>query len=218
MPPRTFRALPPSTRLYLAVIIATGSATILLSLSDLLQGRIDLNWLLLAALTLLSGSATVRLASIPVAISISETFVFTSALLFGASAGTLTVALDAAVISFWSYRRGQAFYKIAFNLCALPLTIWIAAHLFFFLAGIQPLFRSPEPVAPTTLIAPLVLFTIVYFALSSWIVTFAISLERSASSLKIWRDNFLWISWNYFGGASVALLLVSSVEISTLLF
>ena len=132
MPPRTFRALPSSTRLYLAVIIATGSATILLSLSDLLQGRIDLNWLLLAALTLVSGSATVRLASIPVAISISETFVFTSALLFGASAGTLTVALDAAVISFWSYRRGQAFYKIAFNLCALPLTIWIAAHLFFF--------------------------------------------------------------------------------------
>ena len=209
MPPRTFRALPPSTRLYLAVIIATGSATILLSLSDLLQGRIHLNWLLLAALTLLSGSATVRLASIPVAISISETFVFTSALLFGASAGTLTVALDAAVISFWSYRRGQAFYKIAFNLCALPLTIWIAAHLFFFVAGIQPLFRSPEPVAQSTLIAPLVLFTIVYFGLSSWIVTFAISLERRASALNIWRDNFLWISWNYFGGASVALLLVS---------
>ena len=209
MPPRTFRALPPSTRLYLAVIIAIGSATILLSLSDLLQGRIDLNWLILAALTLLSGSATVRLASIPVAISISETFVFMSALLFGPSAGTLTVALDAAVISFWSYRRGQAVYKIAFNLCALPLTIWIAAHLFFFVAGIRPLFRSPEPVPPTTLIAPLVLFTIVYFALSSWIVTFAISLERSTSSLKIWRDNFLWISWNYFGGASVALLLVS---------
>jgi putative nucleotidyltransferase with HDIG domain/diguanylate cyclase (GGDEF)-like protein len=209
MPPRTFRALPSSTRLYLAIIIATGSATILLSLNDLLQGRINLNWLMLAALTLLSGSATVRLASIPVAISISETFVFTSALLFGASAGTLTVALDAAVISFWSYRRGQAFFKIAFNICALPLTIWVAAHLFFAIAGIRPLFRSPDPVAPSTLIVPLIVFTVVYFGLSSWIITLAIALERHTPAIKIWRENFLWIAWNYFGGASVALLLVS---------
>ena len=93
-----------------------------------------MHWLWIALLTVASGSATVRLASIPVAISVSETFVFTSALLFGASAGTLTVALDAVVISFWSFRRGQALFKIAFNICALPLTIWIAAHLLFLMS------------------------------------------------------------------------------------
>ena len=43
----------------------------------------------------------------------------------------MTVALDAAVISFWSYRKGQPVYKILFNVCALPLTIWLASHLFF---------------------------------------------------------------------------------------
>ena len=37
---------------------------------------------------------------------------------------TLTVALDALVISFWSYTKGHRFYKIVFNVCALPLTIW----------------------------------------------------------------------------------------------
>src|SRR4029450_6119819 len=112
MKPRSFRALPSTTRLYIAIIVAAGAVTILVSLADLVQGRINLNWLILAMLTLASGSATVRLASVPVAISISETFVFTSALLFGASAGALTVALDAIVISFWSYRRGQALFKI----------------------------------------------------------------------------------------------------------
>ena len=54
-----------------------------------------------------SGSAPIRLYSIPVAISVSETFVFTSIILFGPSAGTLTVALDAAIISFWSIQTGS---------------------------------------------------------------------------------------------------------------
>ncbi len=87
---------------------------------------------MLAVLTLVSGSATVALPSLPATVSVSETFVFTSVILFGASAGTVTVALDAAIISFWSYRRGQASYKIIFNIAALSLTIWTASHLFFF--------------------------------------------------------------------------------------
>ena len=204
-----FKNLSGLARAYIAIIVLAGATTVVISLGDLLQGRIDSHWLWLALLTLASGSATVHLASIPVAISISETFVFTSALMFGASAGTLTVALDAAVISFWSYRRGQAWFKIAFNVCALPLTMWVAAHLFFILSNVQPLFRSSEAVEPSSLIAPLVVFTLAYFSLSSWIVTFAIALEKGGAPFKIWRENFLWISLNYFGGAFVALLLVS---------
>src|SRR5688500_15888482 len=172
----TFRGLPLRTRAYIALIILAGAMTVLLSLNDLVQGRIQLHWLWIALLTLASGSATVRLASVPVAISVSETFVFTSALLFGASAGTLTVALDAIVISFWSYRRGQALFKVAFNICALPLTIWIAARLFFLMSGVGPLFRTASDVEIPPLVVPLIAFTIVYFSLSSWIVTFAISL------------------------------------------
>ena len=45
--------------------------------------------------------------------------------------------------------------------------------------------------------------------MNSWIITFAISLERRLSPLTLWRDNFVWLSLNYFGGASIAILLVS---------
>ena len=209
MASHTFQRLPLRTRAYVAIVIATGATTVVASAFDLFQGRIDAHWFWIALLTLASGSATVHLASIPVAISVSETFVFTSALLFGASAGTLTVALDAAVISFWSYRRGQPLFKIVFNVCALPLTIWLAAHLFFVLADVQPLFRTSQPIKIPSLVVPLIVFTIVYFLLSSWIITCAISLEKGIRPFKIWRENFPWISLNYFGGASIALLLVS---------
>ncbi len=164
--------------------------------------------LFLAVLTFLSGSATLKLPSLPATISVSETFVFTSVLLFGASAGTLTVALDAFVISCWSYRRGDPFYKIIFNLFALPLTIWVAAHVYFALPGVQPLFKNPD-VQIAALFLPLALLATLYFLLNSWIITFAISLEGRLSSIGIWREHFTFLSLNYFGGASVAFLLVN---------
>ena len=144
----------------------------------------------------------------------SETFVVTSVLLFGPAAGTLTVALDALVISCWAYyRKGQPFYKSVFNICALPLSVWIASHLFFVLAGINPLgLSSPGPsqtLPIKDILLPLLAFTVVYFSLNSGIIALAISLEKQLSPIRIWRDNFVWLSLNYFGGASVAFLLVT---------
>ena len=171
-----------------------------------------MSWLILAALTVVCGSAPIRLHSIPVALSVSETFVFTSVILFGPAAGTLTVALDAAVISFWSFKRGQKLFKVVFNVCALPLTIWIAAHLFFAVGGFQTPLRK-QSIALTIglrqLLGPCFFARLSISCLSSWIITFAIALEKRLAPIAIWRENFAWISLNYFGGASVAAIIVS---------
>jgi putative nucleotidyltransferase with HDIG domain len=204
-----FKALPRRMQLYVTCISLLGLATIAQSAGEIATGPHDWSWTILAVLTLVSGSATVRLPALPATISVSETFVFTSVLLFGPAAGTLTVALDAFVISLWSYRKNHPLYKIVFNVCALPLTIWLAAHLFFLIAGIEPLSRLAVSVPIRDLLLPLLVFTLAYFGLNSWIITFAISLEKGLAPFKIWRENFLWLSLNYFGGASVAALLVS---------
>ena len=110
-----FSSLPRAHRAYLTTIIVAGACSVVVSLFDLSRGLIPEAWLILAVLTVVSGSAPIRLYSIPVALSVSETFVFMSAILFGPSAGTLTVVIDAAVISFWSFKRGQTLFKIVFN-------------------------------------------------------------------------------------------------------
>ena len=209
MAPTTFRSLTPRTRAYVSTIVIAGMVIIIQSVTDLVTRPKDWSWVVLALLTLVSGSATIKLPSLPATISVSETFVFTSVLLFGPAAGTVTVALDAFVISAWSYKRGYPLYKTLFNVCALPLTIWIAAHLFFLLAGIEPLSTTDQEVSIRELLLPLAIFTIAYFALNSWIITFAIALEKQLRPLKIWRENFAWLSLNFFGGASVAALMVS---------
>src|ERR1043165_10313142 len=111
-----FRQLPTITKVYISGIVIAGAMTVLESFFVLTTQPIGWDWTILAILTLVSGSATVRLPSLPATISVSETFVFTSVLLFGPSAGTLTVALDALDISLWGHRRKrQPPYKPLFT-------------------------------------------------------------------------------------------------------
>jgi len=45
--------------------------------------------------------------------------------------------------------------------------------------------------------------------LNSWLIAFAISFEKQLSPVRVWKDNFAWLSLNYFGGASIAALLAT---------
>ena len=205
-----FRHLPGATRSYISVVVVAGATMIAQSFLQLYVHDIGWNWTILALLTLVSGSATVNLPALPATVSVSETFVFTSVLLFGPAAGTLTVALDALIISFWSYRKGHPTYKIVFNVCAVSLALWCASRLYYQISPYGPLyFEREKSIQLQELLWPLLVFTVAYYALNTWLISLAIAFERRASSLQIWRANFIWVALNYFGGASVAALLVS---------
>src|SRR5205823_11421939 len=125
-------------RTYVAAVVLLGFLIIGESLFRLYQAPIGSQWFLLAILTLISGSASVELPRANVSISISEAFVFTAVLLYGPAAGTLTVALDGLVISFWIARRRPQVNRALFNIAAPAVSAWCSAHLFFLLSGIQP--------------------------------------------------------------------------------
>jgi putative nucleotidyltransferase with HDIG domain len=199
--------LRPVARLYVFVVVLAGAAAIAESLYQLYTQDVDWKWVVLALLTLVTGSLTVRLPSVPATITVSETFVFTSVLLFGAAAGTMTVTMDALVISFWLARKGVGFHRVLFNIGVLPVAMWVGAHLFYGLAGVPPLIVKVTPL--NQLLWPLLVFTVTYFTLNSGLIAVAISLDKGGSPLKIWRENFAWLSLNYFVGASVAALLGS---------
>ena len=198
--------LPQRGRAYIGAVILGGFFAVAWSARMLAVHPVGYQWFLLAALTLVSGSATVKLPSVPASISISETFVFAAVLLYGPSAGTLIVALDGLVISFWISKRRQEPYRALFNMSAPAVSAWCASQLFFWLAGVEPLVLAPSPIE--RLLPPLVVFAVAYFGFNSWLIAFAIAIENGTSPVRVWRENFLWLSLNYFCGASVAVLLV----------
>ncbi len=199
-------SLPPRVPLYVGVVVSAGTAALVHALYSLYSHPVDSRWLLLAVLTLLSGSFTVKVPQVSSSISVSETFVILLALLYGPAPATVTVALEGLVISLWLLKNTRQVYRVFFNMGSGALSIWLAAHLFLTLAGVRPLLQHPETISD--LVAPLVLFTVGYFLLNSWTVAFAIALQHKKSALRVWREHFAWLSLNYFGGASVAVLLI----------
>src|ERR1700730_15662585 len=102
------KKLPPLARAYVTTVVLLGSVTVLHSAHKLYVDPIGSQWFLLAALTLLTGSFTVKVPSTNASLSVSETFVFASVLLFGAAAGAITVLLECLIILFWMKPGGRS--------------------------------------------------------------------------------------------------------------
>src|SRR5258706_11260626 len=86
---------------FVAAVVIAGAAALFHSLYRLYENPTGLSWYVIAALTLLSGSFTIKVPSIPATISVSETFVFICVPLFGTPAATVTVALEALIMTSW---------------------------------------------------------------------------------------------------------------------
>lgn len=194
--------LTPRGQLYIVVVGAAGLLVVGHCITMLLENPIGWEWVVLAGLTLLSGSFTVRVPSFQARISVSETFVFTSVLLFGTCAGTLTVALDTLVAALSSRRRAREPLRVLFNLASASLSIWTAGHAFYGLSGIEPL--SVAPTRVPELLWPLVGMTSIHFLLNSGLVAAALSTERNESAFMIWRRIFPW------GCRSITLVVLQS--------
>ena len=203
-------ALTAAGRYYVGGVAAVGIAIVLHSLYRVSIESIGPQWFVLAGLTLLSGSFTIRIPTIPARLSVSETFVFAAAILFGPSAATIIVVLDSLVISFWLRYWSRRFSRVLFNMAAPAVAIWCATHVFFALAGIAPLYLAPQPIL--SLVMPLLVLALLYFLLNSWLIAGAVGVETHISPFVVWRDNFLWLSLNYFSGASVAALLLPYLQ------
>jgi putative nucleotidyltransferase with HDIG domain len=193
-------------RVYLWSVVTAGFTVLALAIRGLYVEPIGYQWFILAALTLVSGSATITLPSAYASVSASETFVFTAVLLYGPAAGTIIVALDALVISFWISKRRSEIHRALFNISAPAFSVWCAAKLFFLVAGIAPLIKEPSP--SYAILPALIVFALAYFSFNSWLITFVIALEKHLNPVKVWTGNFLWMSLNYFAGASIAFLFV----------
>jgi putative nucleotidyltransferase with HDIG domain len=197
--------LPIRARAFVALVCLAGVTVLVASIPAVLQSP-SADWLILAALTLLTGSFTVKVPSLSARLSVSETFVFAAVLLYGPGVATAIVALDTLVMSLRLTPGHRSAYRLLFNMAGGSLAIWISGHIFFWLAG-----TASVPVGFTLerLLVPSSALAVSYFLLNTWLISIALSFERGVSAFSIWRTSFVWLVLNYVGGASVATLLVS---------
>jgi putative nucleotidyltransferase with HDIG domain len=199
---------------YVFSVIAAGIAVGSYSIVDLVRHPVGLEWLILVVLTVISGWATLRIPSMPISFSISDTFNIVAALLFGPSAGAINAAVDGLVLTSRFSTSQRSLDRVLFNMAAPTIAIWIATHIFFALGGSrQPLEGS---LAALRLLALLMLFGTVDFGLNSGIVAIAVGFERRVSIISVWRQHLSGVWITYFGGIFGAMLLMLLARFSTL--
>jgi putative nucleotidyltransferase with HDIG domain len=202
------------SRAYVAAVVVAGCGVLSAAIVNLGDTPPPTVWWVLAALTLLSGTATLKLPAIPANFSISDVFTLTAAVAFGPAAGTVTVALDSLVISarLSRVRGGLRPEQVLFNCAAPPLAMWLSAQAIFVMSGLKPLAGHPvrlEVIAPW-----LLLFAGLYFVLNTFAIAFAIALRQREHALQIWRTHFQNLWFTFVGGALGAAVTVYALQLN----
>jgi putative nucleotidyltransferase with HDIG domain len=190
-------------RTYVQIVVAAGA--LVLMHEGLIAWTMPhpLAWIALVSVAFLAEAFRLHFASVSANIALGDTFFIATALLFGPAPATL--ATSAAGLLYSCLRRKPA-RQLLFNPSALALSMAVASRAFFAAAGVEPLAITATPVA--SLVGPLLLFTLVYFALNSGLMAIAIALDARQSPVEVWKRHFRWLWIGYLAGASVAFVLI----------
>ena len=112
---------------FYALVIAAGTLALGVSFYDLARQPVGSAWLILLGLTAITGWSTLTDARRAGELFVSDTFTIAAALLFGPAVGTVTVVVDALIMSLRvaSAIRRFVWPHVLFSVTAAPLAMFV---------------------------------------------------------------------------------------------
>ena len=180
-------------------MITTGTAVVVFSGAHLPVTQIDVRLPLLALATVLIGPRlSIPIPRVKAHISVSDTFVFLSLLLFGGEAAIVLATTEALCSSVRISKKVQThLFNAAVMAVATFLTVWTLRLGFGETLTWRDVYSSNYLVA-------LCAMAVVQYAGNSILVATSTALKAGEPVWPTWRKNFLWTSITYFAGAWAA--------------
>ncbi len=188
------------TKLFMWAIIALGAAACALSATRLPVARLDQRFLLLAVITVGIGSRlSVRVPRVRGQITVSDTFLFLTILLFDGEAAILLATVEAVCTSL---RVTKKKFHHLFNAGVMALSYFLTVWT------VRLSFGSPVELVQHAysekLIMALSVMALVQYATNTSLIAGCLSLKSSERFWPVWKGHFLYTSLTYFAGASAA--------------
>src|SRR5438034_11401568 len=119
-------------QVYVTLVVTAGAAALLFSLQQFPLAHLDIRFLLMALATVLIGPRlSIQIPRVKAHISVSDTFVFLSLLLFGGETAILLATAEALCASLRIGCRVRTYlFNAAVMACATFLTVWTLRLLF----------------------------------------------------------------------------------------
>ena len=188
---------------YIWLVVAAGAAVCLFSAYELPNyslARLDLSFLLVVVVTGGIGSRmAVEIPRIGGRITVSDTFVFLTMLLYGGEAAIFLSAVDGLCTSARISRKLQTYlFNAAVLTCSTFLTVWTLRFCFNGIDGL------PQQEISGVFITAICVMALVQYVANSGLVAAAQALKMGRPVWETWRKYYLWSSVTYFAGASAA--------------
>jgi len=195
---------------YMYSIIGLGGIAILYAAWQLLKPGTNHQWIILAALTIVTSIFSIKIPTVNSKISIVDTLYFTNVILFGPAAGIITAVLDGLVSSLRCRTKARRLQYACFNMGALAISALVGGTIFFHLLGQGPLYSRPLH-STYDIFFPLGVLAFTHYLCNSGTVAIIVALESRKNVFEIWLDGFLWTSITYFAGAGAAGLVAATI-------
>ena len=184
------------------IVIAAGVAVVAFSGAHLSWNQFDVRFLLMALATVLIGPRlSIQIPRVKAHISVSDTFVFLTLLLFGGEAAIILATTEALCASLrLSSKTRTHLFNASVMACATFLTVWTLRLCFGETITWNDLYSSNYLVA-------LCVMAVVQYAGNSILIATSSALKAGQPVWSTWRNNFMWTSITYFAGASAAAII-----------
>jgi signal transduction histidine kinase len=192
-------------RPFMHVIIALGSAALLFSAYSLPVARLDPLFLLLVLMVGLSSHAYVRIPHVSGCITVSDTLIFLTILLYGGEAAILLSALEGV---YGSLRISRKPLTILFNTAVLSLSTFCTVRALRALGTID---LVGGDYSTYSLIAVFLMALVQYFT-NTGLIALEKSLKLGEPFWQMWKTYYLWTSVTYLAGASAAAITARLIQ------
>ena len=193
--------------LFIELVSAAGLCVFFYGAYVVVTGEPSLDWILLGLVTtLVVGRTTIRIPKTESTVTLDDTFIYISVLLYGVWPSVVLAGVNAILCSLrYPNRR-----KVApFNAGAMSLSVFASSSAVALVFG--------EPHRLTSDLSQLILaaesLALAQYVLSSGLVSIASALRNGKSLIATWRESFLWTWMSYFAGAVAACLIVKLITV-----
>ena len=190
----------PLSRAYRITVIALGATALAATLVAMDWTAIGANFLIFSIITVVFASRViVRIPNVKGHISISETFIFLSVILFGGPPAILLSTLDAVP---GSYRISKNRLAFLFNIAVYTLSTFTMVWTLTTLFGELPDMLNNE-FTPEGLLV-LCLMGLIQYLVNSTLIAAGVALSDRQPFFQWWKEKFIWTAVTYFAAASAA--------------
>jgi diguanylate cyclase (GGDEF)-like protein/PAS domain S-box-containing protein len=184
---------------FMRTIALLGAMVTILCVYRLPIHQLDLRYPVLVLVTIIIGSRiTVQIPRAKGHISVSDTFIFLTMLMFGGEAAILLAAIEAFTSTIrFSKRPLVGLFNAGVMACSTGITAVVVSVSFGSLPDL------PEGQIHILVMA-LCVMALMQYGLNSGLVAVSAALKLNQPVWFTWRTNFLWTSITYFAGASAA--------------